>query len=213
VSTPTAWGLSAARRIVLRALTAEVAVLVVTGVALFFLYRPATDGRWTELLGTRETWDVRIAHGIRLVHRLASLLAVPTAVAAGVLVAIRRSPTVRRWSGAVLGLATAMATLAASFTGFLLPFDQIAVWAVTVGTNMRGYRMMFGDQVRFVLIGSRAINRVTLIRWLLIHMLVLGPLVVIAVALGWRRSWTDRPRRSPQSGSSPESSGPLGTTR
>jgi quinol-cytochrome oxidoreductase complex cytochrome b subunit len=196
VSTLTAQGLSAVRRIVLWVLTAEVAVLLVTGVALFFLYRPATDRHWTELLGTHESWDVKLAHGIRLVHRLASLLAVATAVAAGVLVTMRGSPTLRRWSGAVVGLATALATLAASFTGFLLPFDQIAVWAVTVGTNMRGYRMMFGDQVRFVIIGSSEISRVTLIRWLLIHMLVLGPLVVIAVALAWRRAWTDGPRPS-----------------
>ncbi len=45
-------------------------------------------------------------------------------------------------------------TLLLSFTGYLLPWDQLALWAVTVGTNMMGYTPVFGNEVRFVLLGQ-----------------------------------------------------------
>ena len=45
-------------------------------------------------------------------------------------------------------------TLLLSFTGYLLPWDQLSLWAVTVGTNMMGYTPVFGDNVKFVLLGS-----------------------------------------------------------
>ena len=50
-------------------------------------------------------------------------------------------------------------TLLLSFTGYLLPRDQLALWAVTVGTNMIGYTPVFGRDVRFVLLGGAEIDR------------------------------------------------------
>ena len=55
----------------------------------------------------------------------------------------------------VIGVILLLLTLLLSFTGYLLPWDQLALWAVTVGTNMMGYTPVFGDQVRFVLLGWR----------------------------------------------------------
>ena len=53
----------------------------------------------------------------------------------------------------VIGVILLTLTLLLSFTGYLLPWDQLALWAVTVGTNMMGYTPVFGDQVKFVLAG------------------------------------------------------------
>ena len=54
----------------------------------------------------------------------------------------------------VIGVILLTLTLLLSFTGYLLPWDQLALWAVTVGTNMMGYTPVFGSQVRFVLLGG-----------------------------------------------------------
>ena len=51
--------------------------------------------------------------------------------------------------------------------------DQLALWAVTVGTNMMGYTPVFGDQVRFVLLGGVEIGTDTLLRWYVLHVLML----------------------------------------
>jgi len=98
-----------------------------------------------------------------------------------------RSPTASRWTGPALGAGIPITTLAASFTGFLLPWDQLALSAVTVGSNPRGYRVLFDPVVRFVLIGGVEVSPQTLIRWLLLHMLFLGLALGALVVLGWRR--------------------------
>ena len=74
-----------------------------------------------------------------------------------------------------------------SFTGYLLPWDQLALWAVTVGTNMMGYTPVFGSQVRFVLLGGKEIGTDTLIRWYVLHVLFVPFVTVIFLAIHfWR---------------------------
>ena len=71
----------------------------------------------------------------------------------------------------VIGVILLTLTLLLSFTGYLLPWDQLALWAVTVGTNMMGYTPVFGSQVRFVLLGGVEIGTETLLRWYVLHVL------------------------------------------
>ena len=59
----------------------------------------------------------------------------------------------------VIGVILLTLTLLLSFTGYLLPWDQLALWAVTVGTNMMGYTPVFGGQMRYALLGSKEISR------------------------------------------------------
>ena len=179
--------LARARSILLGILSVAVGVLVVTGIALFFLYRPTTRQAWPDLLTGSYDWDVRVSTGLRLIHRLAAWLAVPTAIATGVVVAMGRSPAASGWTGPALGAGIPITTLAAVFTGFLLPWDQIALSAVTVGSHVRGYRILFDPVALFVLIGGVEVSPQALIRWLLLHMLLLGSALVALVVLGWRR--------------------------
>jgi quinol-cytochrome oxidoreductase complex cytochrome b subunit len=76
--------------------------------------------------------------------------------------------------------------LASSFTGYLLPRDQLALWAVTVGTDLRGYTVLWHSEVRFVLIGGKEIGTSTLLRWVFIH-LVLGASGLMLAGVAGRR--------------------------
>ena len=60
-------------------------------------------------------------------------------------------------------------TLFLSFTGYLLPWDQLAYWAVTVGTNIASSIPVVGPTVRELLLGGRAIDQPTLIRFYVLH--------------------------------------------
>ncbi len=73
----------------------------------------------------------------------------------------------------VIGVILLTLTLLLSFTGYLLPWDQLALWAVTVGTNMMGYTPVFGGQIRYALLGSKEISGDTLLRWYTLHVLLL----------------------------------------
>lgn len=179
-------GLSRARWILLTVLSAEVGVLVITGMALFFVYRPTASAAWSDLIDDRYTAEVQLAQAVRFVHWLASQLAMWTAIVVGILLALRPS-RIRRWARPIIGAGIAVTTWAASFTGYLLPWDQLALWAVKVRSSMAGYRALFGSEVRFVLIGGVEVSPATIVRWLLVHSVVLGPLLVGLVVLAWRR--------------------------
>ena len=85
------------------------------------------------------------------------------------------------------------ATIAGMVTGSELPWDQLALRAVTVGTNVDGYGIFFGDDVRFVFIGGREVDPDTLVRWLLVHTALLGPLAIGLATVLWRRRPTSQP--------------------
>jgi quinol-cytochrome oxidoreductase complex cytochrome b subunit len=110
-----------------------------------------------------------------------------TSAVVAVLLAIRayRAESVPR--GVLLAGGLIISVVAAEFTGYLLPWDQLALWQVTVGTNMMGYRIVWGDQVRFALLGGTEVAIATLRKWLILHV-ALGLTTIGLTALGWRRS-------------------------
>ena len=61
----------------------------------------------------------------------------------------------------VVGVLLFLLTLGLSFTGYLLPWDQLAFWAITVGTNIAAYAPLLGDQVKFLLLGGHVIGPMT----------------------------------------------------
>jgi quinol-cytochrome oxidoreductase complex cytochrome b subunit len=87
----------------------------------------------------------------------------------------------------VVGVILLLLTLLLSFTGYLLPWDQLALWAVTVGSNMASYTPLFGQQVSFALIGGVQITPDTLLRWYVLHVLFLPFIIVVFMAVHfWR---------------------------
>lgn len=189
---------ASARTLALTALSIEVAILAATGIALFFVYRPTAPPELRELGLAGGRAANRLPDSVRWVHRLTSRMAIPTALVAASLVALSAASTRDRWRRGAGGVAMGLAALAASVTGFLLPWDQLALWAVAVGEDLRGFRPLFNDQVRFVLREGVEISTSTLLDWLFVH-IGLGTALAVLVALAWRthrpRSWDERPYR------------------
>jgi quinol-cytochrome oxidoreductase complex cytochrome b subunit len=80
----------------------------------------------------------------------------------------------------VVGVGLLLLTLALSFTGYLLPWDQLAFWAITVGTNIAAYAPLVGDRLRFLLLGGHVIGPMTLLRFYVLHCVFL-PLAAVAL--------------------------------
>jgi quinol-cytochrome oxidoreductase complex cytochrome b subunit len=134
---------------------------------LYFNYQPDAAGAWLDLDAELRS-DIRTAHDVRATHRLAGVLLTWLTPAVCVLALVRRHrPT--HWVGVVVA---AFAVVFVGFTGYLLPWDQVGMWAVTVGTDLRGFRFLGGDNVRFVLLDGRQIDAATLLRWLYVHLTV-----------------------------------------
>ena len=87
----------------------------------------------------------------------------------------------------VVGVMLLLLTLALSFTGYLLPWDQLAYWAITVGTNIAAYAPLVGDRVKFLMLGGHVIGPMTLLRFYVLHCVMLPLLMLMLVSVHvWR---------------------------
>jgi quinol-cytochrome oxidoreductase complex cytochrome b subunit len=87
----------------------------------------------------------------------------------------------------VVGVVLLLLTLLLSFTGYLLPWDQIAFWAITVGTQMALYGPLIGQETGFFLLGGIQVGQETLLRFYVLHVIAL-PLVaaIFVIVHFWR---------------------------
>ena len=87
----------------------------------------------------------------------------------------------------VIGVVLLLVTLFLSFTGYLLPWDQLAFWAITVGTSIAGYAPLIGKQMQFVLLGDTTVGQEALLRFYVLHVAVLPSVLVLLIAIHfWR---------------------------
>ncbi|MCP5026802.1 MAG: hypothetical protein GY929_11020 [Actinomycetia bacterium] len=189
-------------RLLTGVLLAELGLLAVTGIFLVFFYRPTAAAAWDDLYALDTSNSFGLA--VRTLHRLLSWLTLLTTASLGVALVAGRPREPGRWA---LGPTLMVATVSATFTGFLLPWDQLALWAVTPGSNMMGFMpVIYGDQVRFVLINGAEVSQEEIRRAFYVHIAIgiatLGAVVWLARELGRRR------RPTPVTDSSP--SPPLG---
>ncbi len=104
----------------------------------------------------------------------------------------------------VVGVVLLLLTLFASFTGYLLPWDQLAFWAITVGTAIAGYAPVVGEQVRFLLLGDRVVGQEALIRFYVLHVAVLPLLMTVLIGVHFWRIRKDGGLSRPEGSDLPE---------
>jgi hypothetical protein len=81
----------------------------------------------------------------------------------------------------LVGLGLLMLTLGLSFTGYLLPWDQLAYWAVQVGTRIAASVPLVGDATREALLGGSVIGQPTLARFYALHCFILPSLTMALI--------------------------------
>jgi cytochrome b-561 len=152
-------------------------LLVLSGLPLLFLYIPSVERAYASVKDIE--YVITFGSWIRSVHRLSAHLMVATVFLHLVRVFLTGAykngtgrGQRREWNW-VLGVAMLLLTLFLSFTGYLLPWDQLAYWAVTVGTNIASSIPLVGPRIRELMIGGRTIDQPTLIRFYVLHILVL----------------------------------------
>jgi len=174
-------------------------VLTVTGVILMFYYRPVAEYAFDDMKYLMN--DVAFGPFIRNMHRWAAHGMVITVMLHMFRVFLTGSYKPPRQFNWAIGVVLLLLTFLLSFTGYLLPWDQLAIWAVTVGTNMAratpllGHEGPFGPQlglrsdndVRFVLLGGTTVGAATLLRFYVLHCIFLPIVAAVLMAVHfWR---------------------------
>ena len=159
--------------------------LTVTGVMLMFYYVPSVNLAYQNVADL-ET-NVRFGMLIRNLHRWMAHAMVITVLLHMMRVFYMGAYKPPREFNWVVGVILLVLTLLLSFTGYLLPWDQLALWAITVGTNIAGAAPILGGQSRFVLIGGFEVGPGALIRFYTLHVIALPLLAAIFMSVHfWR---------------------------
>ena len=158
-------------------------ITLVTGVLLMFYYKPYPDVAYDSMKDIH--FIVPTGRFVRNIHRWAANLMVITVIlhmARAFYTAAYRHPREFNW---LVGMALLVTTLGLSFTGYLLPWDQLAYWAITIGANIAQSPREITDALnitsffdpgglqRLLLLGSDTVGEEALIRFYLLHVMLL----------------------------------------
>ena len=160
-------------------------ILVITGGLLMFYYIPSTK----EAYYTMKDLQFTVPFGmlLRNMHRWSAhgMVAIVFLHMCRVFyTGAYKTPREFNW---VIGVFLLIITLGLSFTGYLLPWDQLAFWAITVGTNIAKAIPFIGGRIRFLLLGGNVVGQNALLRFYVLHVFVLPSLLTILIAIHlWR---------------------------
>ncbi len=155
-----------------------VALLAATGVMLMFVYTPSPATAYQDMLKLQtEVWFGQL---IRNLHHWSGNLLVIVAFLHLLRVFFTggfRAPREFNW---ILGVGLLLLVVGANFTGYLLPWDQLAYWAVTVGSSLLSYIPLIGEALRNFLLGGPEVGAATLTNFYGLHVAIL-PLTLMAI--------------------------------
>ncbi len=171
-------------------------MLIVTGVLLMFYYRPTVEHAFHDMKDLE--FSVTFGRFLRNLHRWAAHGMVLTVIGHMARVFFTGSYKPPREFNWVVGVCLLVLTLFLSFTGYLLPWDQLAYWAVTVGTSMAKAAPLIGadgpfrlvdtsNDLSFYLLGGRTVGAGALLRFYVLHVIALPLVMIVLIGIHfWR---------------------------
>jgi quinol-cytochrome oxidoreductase complex cytochrome b subunit len=180
-------------------------LLLLTGILMMFAYEPSPERAWQSIRSFQE--DVLFGRLIRGVHYWSANLLIPVTLLHLLRVFLTGGYRERRRSNWLIGLAMLFFILLSGFTGYLLPWDQTAYWAITICTEMLGLLPGVGPGIQAAILGGGDLGSATVINFYALHVAV-TPMALLLL-MSWHfwnvrkaggvvvsRALTDDPRRA-----------------
>ena len=160
-------------------------ILTVSGILLMLYYHPSVPQAYADMKDLQ--FVVSAGVFLRNLHRWSAHAMVFLVFAHMFKVFYRgayRPPREFNW---VIGVILLLVTLFLSYTGYLLPWDQLAFWAITVGSNIMSAVPVMGAKLRFLMLGGNTVNANALLRFYVLHCVILPLTAFIFIAIHfWR---------------------------
>lgn len=151
-------------------------LLMASGLLMGFIYDPAPERAYGSILVLQE--DLLFGRLVRGIHFWSANLLV---VIAGLhllrvfLTGAFHGPRRSNW---LIGVGLLFSILVSAFTGYLLPWDQLSFWAITVSTEMLAYVPVVGEGLRSVILGGDQVGPATAVVFYTVHSTIM-PLALI----------------------------------
>jgi quinol-cytochrome oxidoreductase complex cytochrome b subunit len=152
----------------------------VTGILLSLYYQPTPESAYNSILYIMN--ELNFGWLIRSVHAWGANLMIIFCILHLLRVVIQGAYKAPREITWMAGMGLLFVTLGFGFTGYLLPWDQRAYWATTVGTEIAAAVPLIGVNIRDFMRGGADVSALTLSRFLGVHMLIL-PAALIGLLL------------------------------
>ena len=153
-------------------------LLMSTGLLMIFVYEPSPGRAYESILFMQE--EILFGRLIRGVHYWSANLLIAVATLHMLRVFLTGAFHAPRQSNWIIGLGLLFLILLSGFTGYLLPWDQISYWAITICTEMMGYIPLIGGTLQRVILGGTEIGSATVINFYALHTIVV-PLLLVAL--------------------------------
>ncbi len=150
---------------------------VITGILLRFQYEPSVERAYTSVLAMCN--EHIFGTFIRNIHHWSGqlLIIITFLHLARIIFTTAYFPPRRiNW---LIGLGLFIGVILMNFTGYLLPWDQLSYWAVTVTSSMLDYVPLAGRFIKFQLLGGNQVGQATLMNFYNFHTGVLPILLII----------------------------------
>jgi len=154
---------------------------VLTGILLLVYYRPTVDEAFESvkfiMTAANAGWLYRQVHawGANLMIVVVFFHMLRTFVTGSF-----KKPRELTW---VFGIIIFVITLIFGFTGYLLPWNQLAYWATTVGTEVAGAIPFVGEFLKTLMRGGTAVGGETLSRFFVVHVIILPWALFFLIAI------------------------------
>jgi quinol-cytochrome oxidoreductase complex cytochrome b subunit len=171
-------------------------ILIGSGVLLMFYYIPSTDLAYQSMKDIE--FAVSFGMVLRNIHRWAAhamVIVVFFHMWRVFATGAYKAPREFNW---VIGICLLILTLLLSFTGYLLPWDQLAFWAITVGTSIVAYVPGIGEDLRYLILGGNVVGQSALLRFYVLHCVVLPLFLCLLIGIHFWRIRKDGGLSRPQ---------------
>jgi quinol-cytochrome oxidoreductase complex cytochrome b subunit len=161
------------------------AIQVITGMLLMLYYHPSIPQAYADMKDLQFVVSTGVL--LRNLHRWSAHAMVFLVFVHMAKVFYRgayRPPRELNW---VVGVCLCLLTLLLSYTGYLLPWDQLSYWGTTVGSNIMSSIPLLGNWLRFTLLGGHTVNANALLRFYVLHTMILPFTVILVIVIHlWR---------------------------
>jgi quinol-cytochrome oxidoreductase complex cytochrome b subunit len=156
-----------------------IVIQIITGILLRFYYTPIPAEAYNSVLFTKN--QVIFGQFVRNIHYWSGVFLLLIAFLHFLRVFLTGAYREARRINWLFGLLLLVLIVLLNFTGYLLPWDQLAYWAITVSTNIIGYLPLVGESLRTSIIGGKELNADTLRTFFNFHTAVLPVLLMMLV--------------------------------
>jgi quinol-cytochrome oxidoreductase complex cytochrome b subunit len=162
-----------------------IVIQFITGIMLRFYYEPFPQKAYDSILILQN--NVLFGQLIRNIHNWCGVFLVVITFLHLLRVFLTGGFQSSRKINWLIGLLLFVLIIFSNFTGYLLPWDQLAYWAVTVGTSLLEYIPLVGNSFREFILGGDEVNANTLLIFYNLHTAVLPILILLLMAYHfWR---------------------------